>query len=225
MNLRKNAPADGVVVDEAGEQASRKKLFVAGGVAAALAVVAAMGYVFLTGGDDTAADTGVVASAHHPAATATVAPTGTATSAPPIKKFDGSNARDPFKALVEEAAGTGAATAGSTNAATAGSTGTTAPANVPSSTSTHSVSVPSSSPTKTSKPAPQVKSIKISMIAVSDGDTQARIKVDDKTYDVKPLNQFASYFKLLNLREGTCGAIQYGDATFDLCEGQSRLVR
>src|SRR4051794_759192 len=130
MNLRKNAPADGVVVDEAVEQAGRKKLFVAGGVAAALAVVAAMGFVFLTGGDDPV-DTGVVASAaHSPAALVPpTAPTGTATSAPAIKKFTGSNARDPFKALVVEAAGTGAAVAGSgsTVAATVGSTGTTAP--------------------------------------------------------------------------------------------------
>ncbi len=221
MNLRNNAPAEGGVVD-AGESSSRKKLLVGGGLAAALAVVAAMSYVFLAGSDN-AGDTGVVASAGHSATSRpTTEPTGTATSAPAIKKFTGKNAKDPFKPLVvEQAASTGAATvAGGSPAAPAGTP-------VPGVTPSTSTSVsPAVSPTTTpATPAPQAKSMKITMVAVSTGDTTARITVDSKTYDVKPLGEFGSYFKLLNLRESKCGAIQYGDATFDLCEGQSRLVR
>ena len=225
MNLRNKAPADAVVVDESVEGSGRKGMFVAGGVAAGLAVVAGMSYMLLSGGDD-AAEAGVVASAKRSVVAqpnATAAPS----SAPAIKKFNGKNARDPFKALVVEAA---AVPAG----ASSGAGATPAPVVVPTTAPTIApgtvpapVTVPSTSPTS-SRPAPtstKASLIRITMVAVSTGDTTARIKVDGGVYDVKPQEEFGKYFKLLNLHDGSCGAIQYGDEAFDLCEGQSRNVR
>lgn len=226
MNLRKNTPADAVVVDEP-TAGSSKRVLVAGGVAAGLAVVAAMSYVLLSGGSgDT--ETGVVAAAKNPVAQSK--PTASAaTSAPAIKKFTGKNARDPFKALVVEPAAVVGATAGATPAPTAapapGGTGSTSPTAAPIGGSSTPVTLPSPTYSSPAPSATKAKSTTISMVAVASGDTSARLKVDGKSYEVKPLEEFGTYFKLLNLRESTCGAVQYGDVTFDLCEGESRTFR
>lgn len=219
MNLRKNTPADAVVVEEP-TAGSSKRLLVAGGVAAGLAVVAAMSYVLLSGGSgDT--ETGVVAAAKNPVAQSK--PTASAaTSAPAIKKFTGKNARDPFKALVVEPV---AASAAPTGAPAPGGTGSTSPTAAPVGGSSTPVTLPSPTYSSPAPSATKAKSTTISMVAVASGDTSARLKVDGKSYEVKPLEEFGSYFKLLNLRESTCGAVQYGDVTFDLCEGESRTFR
>ncbi len=221
MNLRKNAPADGVVVDEAAASAGRKRLLVAGGLAAALALVAAMGYVFLTGGDD-AAETGVVASGPRVQGTATPLPTGTATSAPPIKKFNGKNARDPFKPLVvEQVASTASPSTGTTGGSTGttgGSTGTTG-GSTGTTGGTAGTTGDSTTPRSTSP-------VTIKLVTVNASDTSATFLLDQKQYaGVEPMKTFGRYFKLLNLRQGKCGAVQYGDVTFDLCEGQSLTLR
>ena len=65
---------------------------------------------------------------------------------------------------------------------------------------------------------------KVTLVSVASGDTSAQIRVDGKTTTVKPLEKFGETFKLLNLRDSTCGAIQHGDVVFDLCEGKSRIV-
>jgi predicted component of type VI protein secretion system len=179
-----------------------------------------MSYVLLSGGSGDS-ETGVVAGAKNPVAK--TKPTASAAkSAPAIKKFTGKNARDPFKALVVEPVAAAPGPAASSPAPTANPTA--APVGGPATP----VTVPSSSYTAPSTPAPSAttaKSTTITMVAVASGDTSARIKVDGKSYEVKPLEQFGTYFKLLNLRESSCGAVQYGDVTFDLCVGQSRTFR
>ncbi len=101
MNLRKNAPTDTVAVDEAVE-GSNKRVLVAGGIAAGLAVVAAMSYVLLSGGSGEVG-TAVVAAPQGTASSQPTAPPSKASSSPAIKKFTGKNARDPFKPLVVRA--------------------------------------------------------------------------------------------------------------------------
>jgi len=76
-------------------------------------------------------------------------------------------------------------------------------------------------PAPVAPPAPQVK---VTMAAVSSANTSAKITIDSKSFTVAPLEEFGSFFKLLNLRDGSCGAIQFGDVVFDLCEGGSRTV-
>lgn len=228
MNLKKNAPAEAVVVDESAT-GSNKRVLVAGGIAAGLAVVAAMSYVLLSGGSgDTA--TGVVAT---PKRTATAQPSAAPTaapSAPAIKKFNGSNARDPFKALVVEpvaAAPGGAAGSGSPvvgGASGGGSPATTAPS------PTAPPTVPSTAPTPvtpsvTSKPR-SADPVTISLVSVASNDTSANFTLNTKAYKgVKPQATFGTYFKLLNLTQGKCGAVQYGDVTFEMCKGDSLTLR
>lgn len=76
-------------------------------------------------------------------------------------------------------------------------------------------------PAQVAPPAPRVK---VTMAAVSSANISAKITIDSKSFTVEPLEEFGSFFKLLNLRDGSCGAIQFGDVVFDLCEGGSRTV-
>lgn len=233
MKLSKSEPADDLQ-----ESGSRKRLLVASGVAVGVAAVAGMAFVFLTSGPDDAVSSAPVPPVHSTATVTGTGTTSTTTTAPVIKKFTGKIAHDPFRALVTEAAAGGSATGGAAAGGTVpggavpgGAVATTATgpvANpVPSTdvtTPTQSVSSPSASTTKAPQ-ATAAPAVKISMVAVASGDTSARLKVDSKFYTVKPQEEFGTYFRLLNLRESRCGAIQYGDVTFDLCEGQTRTVR
>ena len=67
--------------------------------------------------------------------------------------------------------------------------------------------------------------ITIKMVSVASNNSNANIKVDSKPFNgVKPMEEFGEHFKLLNLHDGKCGAVQYGDITFDLCEGKTLSV-
>ena len=171
--------------------------------------------------------------------------------APPIKKYVAVKARNPFAPLVSvpvaAAAPAGGTPAGSTTGSSPVGTGTVGVGSVGGGTVSGMVggvitggtlggtfgggtvgggtvsggTVSGTTPPPAAVPAPQVK---IGMDAVSADNSKARMRVAGKTYTVKPLEEFGTYFKLLNLRDGGCGAIQYGDIVFDLCEGGSRTV-
>lgn len=229
MNLRKNTPADAVVVEEPTE-GSNKRVLVAGGVAAGLAIVAAMSYVLLSGGSDNT-DTGVVAAAKHTVATPqpTAAP---AKSAPAIKKFTGKNARDPFKALVVEpvaaSGGTGATGSPASGSGSSGSTSATGSTSGTTSGSTTSggTSVTPGTVSGVGSAPKSANPVTITLVSVTASDTAASFKLDKQAYSgVKPQQTFGTYFKLLNLTEGKCGAVQYGDVTFEMCEGDSLTLR
>lgn len=229
MNLRKNTPADAVVVEEPSE-GSNKKVLVAGGVAAGLAVVAAMSYVLLAGGSDDT-ETGVVAAAKHTVTQKPTAAPSPAKSAPAIQKFTGKNARDPFKALVVEPAaasgGSTASTSGSSSGSTGSSSGTgsTSGSTSGSTTSGGTVANPVGGSTSGSTPK-STDPVTITLVSVTSTDTAATFTLDKQSYkNVKPQATFGTYFKLLNLTEGKCGAVQYGDVTFDMCEGDSLTLR
>jgi hypothetical protein len=224
MNLRKNAPADDVA--DAPVEESNKRLLVIGGVAAGLAVVAAMSYVLLSGGSEDP-DLGVIASPGRTVAAQPSAPPTGAASAPAIKKFTGKNARDPFKALVVEPVAAAAGT-GSTSGTTSGTTGTTSGTTTGTTSGTTSGSTtPTVAPTASPTAAPRATDpVTITLVSVAAGDTSANFKLDGTAVKgVKPQATFATYFKLLNLTQGKCGAIQYGDVTFEMCEGDSITLR
>jgi len=52
----------------------------------------------------------------------------------------------------------------------------------------------------------------------------ARMTVGSTTRLVTP-GQSIGGFALVNLHDGTCGAVRYGADVFDLCEGSSHSVR
>ena len=80
-------------------------------------------------------------------------------------------------------------------------------------------------PTATSAPK-SADPVTITLVSVASGDTLANFSLDAKAYKgVKPQATFGTYFKLLNLTEGKCGAVQYGDVTFEMCEGDSLTLR
>lgn len=213
--LKRNEPSEPVdpYQVEGDRAANRTKLLLGVGVVAALVAAAAGWFVLSSGGGTTSAGgSGPVATAAPTGPAATTAPSATASA--PIQKYTGKNARDPFKALVV------APVAVATPASSPGSGGGPSP----STSAPTSGPVPSSttpSPTATATPATPTK---VTMVTVAADDASARISVSSKVYDVKPLEKFATNFKLLNLYGGRCGAIQYGDVTFDLCEGQSLSV-
>ena len=231
-----DAPPTPVTTVEEVAEPKRRNVIILGAVAGALAVGAGAYFLLFAGGSDpeigaapvTPRSPRVVASAP---ATAPVAPV-----APPIKKYVAVKARNPFTPLVSvpvaAAAPAGGTSAGSTTGSSpvgggtvsgmvgGGSAGGTV-GGIVSGGLVGGGTVSGATPLPAAVPAPQVK---IGMDAVSADNSRARMRVAGKTYTVKPLEEFGTYFKLLNLRDGGCGAIQYGDIVFDLCEGGSRTV-
>jgi len=235
-------PAPVTTVEEVAEP-KRRNVIILGAVAGALAVGAGAYFLLFAGGSDpeigaapvTPRSPRVVASAPAPAPVA-----------PPIKKYVAVKARNPFTPLVSVPVAA-AAPAGGTSAGSAtgsspmgggtvgggtvsgmvggGSSGGTVGGIVSGGTVSGGLvgggTVSGATPLPAAVPAPQVK---IGMDAVSADNSRARMRVAGKTYTVKPLEEFGTYFKLLNLRDGGCGAVQYGDIVFDLCEGGSRTV-
>ncbi|KQX66712.1 hypothetical protein [Angustibacter sp. Root456] len=250
MNLRKNTPADAVVVEEPTE-GSNKKVLVAGGVAAGLAVVAAMSYVLLSGGSD-AAETGVVAAAKHTVGQQpSAAPS--ASSAPAIKKFTGKNARDPFKALVVEPAAASVGTTGAAGSPASGMTGSTSGTGTPSGTTSGSTTsgstsnsgsasggVPSGDGQITTSPTRLViqmdpptladkESFGLSYARFGVGSADASIDTKLKVYKVKVGNTFAGHFRLTRLWHSSaedkyCASLLYGDSAFEICGNDSTVV-
>ena len=228
-----DAPPTPVTTVEEVAEPKRRNVIILGAVAGALAVGAGAYFLLFAGGSDpeigaapvTPRSPRVVASA--PA---------TAPVAPPIKKYVAVKARNPFTPLVSvpvaAAAPAGGTSAGSTTGSSpvgggtvsgmvgGGSAGGTV-GGIVSGGLVGGGTVSGATPLPAAVPAPQVK---IGMDAVSADNSRARMRVAGKTYTVKPLEEFGTYFKLLNLRDGGCGAIQYGDIVFDLCEGGSRTV-
>jgi hypothetical protein len=185
---------------------SRRNLLVLGGVAGALAVGAGAYFLLFAGGSDPEV-TGAALAPRTPRVVAS-AP-ATAPVAPPIKKYVSVKARNPFAPLVSVPVAAAAPAGGTTTGVTGGTT-------------VFPPTTGGTGTTPTAVPAPQIK---VALNAVSDDNTTARIRVAGKTYTVKPLEEFGTYFKLLNLRDGSCGAVQYGDIVFDICEGGTRTLR
>jgi hypothetical protein len=199
--------------DQGTAATGRKRLLVAGGVAAGLAAVAGVAFVLLTGGTDPAPD-GAASPDVKAVATrlpATDAPTGPATGAPTasgaIKTYSGKSAKDPFAPLVVEPV-SGDASAGTAAA------GTAAAGTAPDGTA------PATGQTTGSGASRPTKAQTVKMLSVT--GSSASLSVDSVKHKARIGQTFGTYYKLLSLSStDPCGLVQYGDVTVELCEGKS----
>ncbi len=165
-------------------------------VAAVAVALGAAAYflLFSGGGDDTGA--GAVPVVPH-ASSSAQAPSASATaSAVPVAVVNTGTGRDPFKPLVSPLASSSAAAAGSaaaTPGATAGGGGV--PAGVT-----------------------QVVTLK----GIDATTKTASVTVNNKPYAAVVGQPFATYFSMVGIFSGSvCGSFLYGDASFQLCKGQT----
>ena len=203
----------------------RRNVIILGAVAGALAVGAGAYFLLFAGGSDPVVGAAPVTP---PTPRVVASAPVKAPVAPPIKKYVAVKARNPFTPLVSvpvaaaaPAGGTGAGSPTGSSPMGGGTVGGIVSGGTVGGGLVSGGTVSGATPLPAAVPAPQVK---IGMDAVSADNSRARLRVAGKTYTVKPLEEFGTYFKLLNLRDGGCGAIQYGDIVFDLCEGGSRTV-
>jgi hypothetical protein len=219
--------------DEAA-QASRRNVIVLALVAAALALGAGVYFLLFAGSGE--AD--VVAAPPVAPAPAAAAPAPSPSVVPtPVVRQKAVTARNPFTALVVQAPPAAAAGAPTTQVP-----GTTTPAQrVPVSqvpvriptvvnpgrtTVPRPVPVPGTVPgsvpvVPAARPAP----VTVKLGAVSEDNTVARLTVGTKVLTVEAGAEFGKDQRLLNLRDGSCGAVQLGGVVVDLCEGKSYTTR
>jgi hypothetical protein len=229
MNLKKStsAPADDAASVEGGS--STNKLLLVGAGVVGLAAAGALAFVLLSGGgepvDQPVALPRPAASAA-PAATETASPSTSAS----IPTYAAKNARDPFKALVSDSTGGGAAS-GSGSSSTAPTTAPSGPSTSPSSwtppattvtvtskpstSTTTRTSSPSSSPTTSEPTVPYNvnvvvldKIVDATTVQMYAGDTPLVLHVGDA-----PVGPFA--LKSVDTVNQTA-TVQYGEVTVTL---------
>ncbi|MGL5857827.1 MAG: hypothetical protein ACRC35_05365 [Angustibacter sp.] len=196
---------------------NRRALLVGGGVAVGLAAVAATAFLLLSGGDDVA-DQGSVAAARPgsgalgtPGAPSTgqPAPTPTASPTESVQAYNGADFTDPFVELVKNAGASG------------GGAPTDSPTDSPTDPPVDPVPGPAGTPSGQGSGKPAVAQ-ELKMVSTS--TDSATMTVDSKKYVVAVGKGFAQYYKLLAV-SGECGSVQYGDVTFQLCEGDAISLR
>lgn len=210
-------------------QASRRNVVVLAVVAAALALVAAVYLLLFTGGSEP----DLAAAAPVPTAPAATAPAPAPSAvATPVVRQKAVKARNPFAALVVPQAPTRA----QPGAGVAPVTPVPVPvASVPVSrvpvTRVPVTRVPVPQTPVTPVPgagagaAPRPAAVTVRLGAVSDDNTMAALTVGGKAVRVRPGADFGTDYRLLNLRDGSCGAVQLGSVVVDLCEGKSYTTR
>lgn len=244
-----SAPAPSPSPDPQPAGSSRRPLLLVGAVLAVLAV-AAGAYLLLFSGssvDDASQDT---ITPRPPAAKTAVAPAAPPSAAPTaITRKAAVKARNPFIALVTAPGAPLASTSGGTVPG-ASSAPSSAPG-VPSSGSTLLVPgapvVPVAAPVVPPAPigalAPVVVPVPllaplaavptrpvtpatttVRMGTVTSDNTVAQLTVGSQRRLVRPGQTFGG-FTLVNLHDGSCGAVRHGSIVFDLCEGSSRTLR
>lgn len=206
----------------------------------AVGLLAVLGYLLLFSGGDEPAEAPAPSAAGQDADGAAVDPAPADDLAPVDQpKLSKKNfGKDPFAPLiVPPAEGTGgeapaAGTAGTTldpTTGTTGTTGTTAGTGTTTGTTTGTIVVPVGTPgdstggTGTSSGSPDP--VRIKVVSVAKDNFSGRVVVDGKTYSVAVGDVFAQYFKSLRFKNGKCGAFQYGDERFDLCEGETARMQ
>lgn len=216
-------PAPDPVPEPAGS--SQRKLVLVGAVLAVLAA-AAGAYLFLfSGSGEDDASLYALGPLPRPARTATAAATPTAAPTA-ITRVKPVTARNPFIPLVAAAAPTA-------GGLIPGSTPGTSVTAVPSPGSTPGVAV---TPVVPVVPVVPVSPVVVPVRPVETATTSVRMGLVDEDNGIAHLTvdavselvvpgQKIGGFTLLNLRDGSCGAIQRGTTVFDLCEGSSRTFR
>lgn len=228
---------------------SRRTVTLLAAIAAALALGAGIYFLLLSGGEADAVAAPLVK------APAVVAPAAAPSAAPtPVTKQKAVKARNPFVALVVlPAQGSDGSPSGATGVVSgavpvSGSSPplpvvpvaqvpvTRAPVTrvpvssvpvgpVPAAPSpitvVGAVPVTPGAPAAPSRPIP----VTVKLAAVSADNTVALLTVAGKAVRVKAGAEFGTDYRLLNLRDGSCGAVQLGSVVVDLCEGKSYTTR
>lgn len=226
MNLKKSQPAHDESESPTGS--SSLKLLLVGGGLVGLAAAGGLAFVLLSGGDDPSA----VAAVPLPVPTAS-APTDAATpsTSASIPTYAAKNARDPFKALVSDSTGGGAAS-GSGSSSTAPTTAPSGP-----STSPSSWTPPATTVTVTSKPSTSTTTRTSSPSSTSPTTSEPTVPYDvnvvvlDKIVDATTVQMYAGDTPLvLHVGDAPVGpfalksvdtvnqtaTVQYGEVTVTL---------
>jgi hypothetical protein len=201
----------------------------------AVGLLAVLGYLLLFSGGDEAAEEPVPSAAGQDAGDGVGAqpPAEDAAPADQPRLSKKNFGKDPFAPLIVEPE----AVAGG-EAPVTGTTGTTGTATDPSGvtvtvvdpattgtgTTTGGTTTGGTDPgtgTGTASPDP----VRIKVVSVAKDNFSGRVVVDGKTYSVAVGDVFAQYFKALRFKNGRCGAFQYGDERFDLCEGDTARMQ
>ena len=210
------------LVDEPVAAAGRNKMVViALVVVGALVLVAAAYFLFLKGGSSGSAASPVVPTHHAQPSAAAKAPAAAAKAPTTVtKSYDKAVGRDPFKALVVPPSTGNGSTTGTTTATTPGTTTSSTTQSTTSTGTTTTTVGGTSGPSSTgvgSSPVP----VSLKLLTVADNNNAATLQVNSTKVTASVGAVFSTYFRVLALWNGKCGTFQYGDASFQLCEGQS----
>ncbi|HET8617296.1 MAG TPA: hypothetical protein VFL94_17400 [Actinomycetales bacterium] len=212
MNLKKSQPAPDEV-SESPTGGSPVKLLLIGGGVVGLAAAGALAFVLLSGGDEPVS----AASGPVPVPTAT-APTeaATPTSSASIPTYAAKNARDPFKALVTQAAA--AKSVSSATTSPAAWTPPPAPASTSSTTSPTTSRTTLPSKTTTTAPEPTIPyDVDIVVLSEIVDGTTVKIYADDKPYTLKVGEASSGPLRLQSVDTTAQSAVvQYGDVLVTL---------
>lgn len=223
------APAPTPLPEPEPASSSRRTLLVVGAVLAVLAVAAGAYLLLFSGSSEDDAAQYALTPVARPAKSA-AAPTVTPSAVPTaIGRVAAVKARNPFIPLVAAAAPTA-------GGLIPGSTPGTSVTAVPSPGSTPGVAVTPVVPVSPVVPVVPVSPVVVPVRPVETATTSVRMGLVDEDNGIAHLTvdavselvvpgQKIGGFTLLNLRDGSCGAIQRGTTVFDLCEGSSRTFR
>lgn len=191
-----------------------KKMLIALGVVAALAVIYLFFFVFRGDGD-----TGETAEPlPTDTATPTISPTPTETPRPTSPPVDLVGDRDPFSippGLSPSPTGGGVAPTGTTTPPT----GTTAPPTTPPFTSPPPTSPPPTSPPPPGKPGDQITigGHDVRLLDVFRHGNRVQVEVDGHVWTVQEGAIFEDNFKLVKILDNGCARFLFGDQSFVLC--------
>lgn len=199
--------------DEPSAPGRSRTAVIAAALVGVLVLATAAYFVFLRGGDSSTA-TGGGTPIVHKSAPKVSTPVVKPKAKPAVKPFVAPVGRDPFKPLVVPPV---LSASGVT-----GVTGTTATTPLTGTTGTGTTTTTGTTGTGTNT---ATSPISVRVVDVAAGNTSARLLVGSKSYAVAVGDVFGTYFKVLRLTDGKCGTFQYGDTSFDLCEGQTTRLQ
>jgi hypothetical protein len=183
-------------------------------------VLGALAYFFVFSGGDDATDTSLP-TARSTGTVATPTPSAAPKPAKAPKLSKKAIGKDPFKALVVESAGGGAAARpGVTPVIDLGT-----PVTGGGTTVTGGGTPVTGGGTTAGGTATSPKALTVRVLSVASDNSSGRVTVGSKSYSVAVGDVFGTYFKALRLKNGKCGSFQYGDERFDLCEGETAKMQ
>lgn len=198
-----------------------KKMLIALGVVAALAVIYL--FFFVLGGDGDSGETAEPLPTD--TAAPTISPSPTETPRPTSPPIDLVGDRDPFSippGLSPSPTGGGVGPTGTTTPPTGGTTTT------PPFTTTPPTSPPPTSPPPTSPPPTMpddqitIGGHDVRLLTVFRHGKRVQVEVDGRVYTVEEGAIFDDSFKLVRILDNRCARFLFGDQSFELCAQQKK---